>query len=232
MRGSTYFDVRNYTLMVYSQLSKYLDEIDPVPTKGSGLSTAKLKQLKELNFVELTKIPLKSGKLPANPNGFVLTSFGRMVVRKSLKKEVNTSDLLLKTKKMIGEVKQDYDSLKNSINTAIIRLEEIEQQLNGISLTQEPITEMKTLDNTQIHRILLEAERMVPQNLRLGPLNSVDVYYTHLRDKLDISNKQINDILYQQFQGGKLDLQTGPQKGKTYVLSPSGSKFQWGKLKG
>lgn len=218
--------------MVYDQLSKYLENYEPVLNRGSGFSAAKLKQLKELKILNLVKLPLKSGKMPASTNAFELTLFGRSVIREATNNSIPIGEVLNQVKSLIDELKADYNSLIFSIEKVNKKFSHIEEKINSIRIVSTQSSQKLKPNLNEILSILQDAERYSSSKQKLGPLISVDEYYKRMKKYTNITNQQINDILFELFQKGKLDLQQGPERGKTYVLSPSGKRFQWGKLKG
>ena len=222
-------------MTIITKLGKYVGEYGLIPKTGSGLKAPDLKNLEKLNIIEMGKIPLKSGKAPANPNAFRLTDLGRRFVKMSLSQEVSVAESVLRAKKSLDETKGELDSIKQSIS----RVEEeiagtgIERMLERIS--QQPATRSSSssdMSEERILSVLRQAEMGAGPRERSGYLYSTDLYYLAL-GRLGLGEKEINDILYSLYDRNLLELQMGDSSGGNRgVRTLSGKLFHWGKVKG
>lgn len=218
--------------MVYQKLSKFLETYDNIPKTGSGLTTAQLKYLVGLDFVKMVKIPTKTGKTPANPNGFILTNFGRETTRRALNKTVSTTEIL-------GSIKKDLVNFSKEVNSVGSVLSNLAQQISQINsrlaeierdaptTTSSPSPQVPTKSLISQLKIVQSSAR---SNERNGVHVSVELFYRYMERNYNMSSSKINQVLHDLFQDNKIDLQIGPDNNGRTVKSPSGRQFQWSKV--
>ncbi len=222
-------------MTIITKLGKYVGEYGLIPKTGSGLKAPDLKNLEKLNIIEMGKIPLKSGKAPANPNAFRLTDLGRRLAKMSLSQAVSVAESVLRAKKSLDETKGELDSIKQSISRVEEEIAGIERMLERVSVSQQPVSRTSPssdLSEERILSILRQVEMGAGPRERSGYLYSTDLYYVAL-GRLGLGEKEINDILYSLYDRNLLELQMGDSSGGNRgVRTLSGKLFHWGKVKG
>ncbi len=208
-----------------------MDEYDYIPKRGSKLSTNELKALAQLNIIQMGKIPLKSGKMPANDNAFIITDLGRAFIRQSLAEHIPISEAVLKVRHEISQANTQMEIIKHKIVSLEEKIHKIDSFVSNLeSRTSQPTR--VPIEKQQLLKAIVEAENLASSEYRSGPLFNTEIYYKRL-SQLGLKDNEINDILYSLFEETLLDLQMGPSSsGQRGVRTLSGKVYNWGKYRG
>ncbi|OLS22951.1 MAG: hypothetical protein HeimC2_28500 [Candidatus Heimdallarchaeota archaeon LC_2] len=217
------------------KLEKFTNTSETQPTRGSGITAAQFKTLKQMGFVSLHKIKSKTGKLPASPNHFALTDFGRSVVAQAASANESLKSLLSTSNRELKSLTATIRDLSSSLKTVESRVESLSSKFNKINIQspQTPHTSTKQkLSRKDKIQLLKEFQFDSRAEEKLGALFSTEIYFSGLNRRLNLSDNEINEILYILYEDNILDIQMGqPQNSRDRgVKTPSGKIYYWGRI--
>ena len=217
----------------FGKLKKYLNSTTLVAIRGSGLKKPELVLMEKQGFLTVGKIPSKTGKLPKSDNAFVLTNFGKSVIRSKFQEDYKVDEAIHLSNKMIAGSQAQIAELSSNISVLEKHLREISENLAKVSRPQSHSFSEKNLPDASLIQILKEKSVTAPMQMRRGMLIAVEYFYRIIQEVSRHTNDEINEFLYGLFEDGTLDIQMGSVPvGFRSVITPSKREMNWANWRG